>query len=182
LIKRHHRLAVIRRFADLLASLADLSVVNVLVNKNGKPPSYDVFESAWVCLIQRFENTLSHRNFPGPRNPDDRGMIFPDYTDTKRVVRLMRKMRHFNPIPSQPQFATRYRNLPMNSVIEDPSFRDSCDSFFVQAADLVAYLLYQKHHPNGYMKEKGGHRYFERLDPILCTVASSTDPQGIVRL
>src|SRR3712207_7335615 len=37
-----------------------------------KAASYDAFEEAWQALIQRFENTMSHRNFPGPMNSDER--------------------------------------------------------------------------------------------------------------
>ena len=68
------------------------------------------------------------------------------------------------------------------SLIEDPSLRDSENSYFVQATDLAAFLLYQRLAPNVYMRRKSGHNYFKRLDPILCKVASSTDPNGIVWL
>jgi hypothetical protein len=32
------------------------------------------------------------------------------------------------------------------------------------------------------MRKKGGRNYFDRLAPVLCTVASHRDPRGIVRL
>jgi hypothetical protein len=137
---------------------------------------------AWKALLQRFENTIEHRNFPGPANPDERGMIFPDHTDNKKLRQLSRQMRRYNPIPNQPNFGLGYRNLTVVNLAEDPSFRDSAHSYFVQAADLVAYLLYQKLLPCHYMRNKGGHNYFDRLEPILCKVASSSDRQGIVRL
>jgi hypothetical protein len=41
---------------------------------------------------------------------------------------------------------------------------------FSPAADLVAFLLYQELAPNVYMRKKGGHNYFDRLAPVLCTV------------
>lgn len=93
-IPKHHRLEILRRFADQLAVMPDLSLVSVVVDKQGKPAGYDVFEHAWKALIQRFENTLSHRNFPGPKNPDDRGLLFPDHTDDKKLTRLIRRMRN----------------------------------------------------------------------------------------
>ena len=130
--------------------------------------------------MQRFENTLSNRNFKGPANPDERGMLFPDRTDDRKLVLLLRRMRRYNPVPSQ--FGPGYRNLAVANVIEDPSFRDSAHSHFIQAADLAAFLLYQRQAPNAYMRRKSGSNYFRRLDPLVCKVASPRDPEGIVRL
>jgi hypothetical protein len=180
-IPRYQRLAMIRAFADTLAGLTDLNVVNVIVDKQSKSPGYDVFEMAWKALIQRFENTISHRNFPGPSNPDERGMIICDHTD-KRLVKLLRKMRRFNIVPSRFAPSLPSRSLPLQYIVEDATFRDSATTYFIQAADLAAYLLYQFFAPNNYIKSKAGHRYFLRLLPVLCTVASLSHPQGIVKL
>jgi hypothetical protein len=181
-IKRHDRLAILRAFADELAAMTDLNLVNIVVDKQGKPDDYDVFGIAWRALIQRFENTLSHRNFAGPANPDECGMLFPDHTDDKKLTGLLRQMRRYNPVPNQAAYGVGYRNLALSKIIEDPNFRESDHSYFIQAADLAAFLLYQSLEPSGYMRKKGGHNYFQRLAPILCKAASSKDPQGIVRL
>lgn len=181
-IRRNDRLTIIRSFANELASMNELNAINVVVDKSNKASPSDVFVFAWTALLQRFENTISSRNFPGPANPDERGMVFPDNTDNKRVTQLLRQMRRYNPVPHQQRFGIGFRNLMISHLIEDPSFRESAHSYFIQAADLIAYLLLQKLDPNSYMKRKSGHNYFNRLDPILCKVASSSDPQGIVRL
>ncbi len=181
-IKRYNRLAILRHYADELAAMADLNIINVVIDKTGKLADYDVFGMAWKVLFQRFENTMSHRNFRGPANPDERGMIVTDVTDAKKVRQLLRQMRRYNPVPSQPQFSLGYRDLRVTNIIEDPSHRDSAHSYFIQSVNVVAYLLYQQLCPNSYMRKKQGHRYFNRLDPILCKVASSHDQQGIVRL
>jgi hypothetical protein len=177
-IKRHDRLAILRDFADALASTTELNLINVVVDKERKPLDYSVFENAWTVLIQRFEDTVSHRNFRGPRNADDRAMIFSDETDNRQLQHLIRKLRVHNPIPSR----AGYRNAPMARVIEDPTIRNSEESYLIQAVDLCAFLLYQELAPGAYMKKKAGHNYFSRLAPILCTVASTSDPRGIVWL
>lgn len=100
-IKRNDRLTIIRHFLDELASLGYVSFINVCVDKLGKPNGYDPFAKGWQALIQRFENTLNHRNFPGPANPDDQGAIFCDETDDVALRRLYRKMRAYNPVPNQ---------------------------------------------------------------------------------
>ncbi len=181
-IPRHQRLTILRDLADELATMTDLNIINIVVDKQGKAADYDVFGMAWKALIQRFENTLSHHNFSGPANPDDRGMVFPDHTEDKKLVQLLRAMRRYNPISNQSQFVTGYRNLTLSNILEDPNFRNSADSYWVQAADLAAFLLYQNLVPSSYMRKKSGQNYFNRLDGILCKVASSSDPKGIVRL
>ncbi|MGH9916708.1 MAG: hypothetical protein ACRD63_15640, partial [Pyrinomonadaceae bacterium] len=75
---------------DQLATMTDFNVINVVVDKNGKRDDYNVFEKAWKALIQRFENTISRHNFSGPHNPDERGMLFPDHTDDKKLDQLLR--------------------------------------------------------------------------------------------
>lgn len=181
-IKRHDRLAILREFADQLASMPDLNIINIVVDKQIKSTDYDPFDMSWRVLIQRFENTISNRNFRGPANSDERGLLIPDATDDKKLTTLIRKMRRYNPIPSQSQYGGGSRNMTLQSIIEDPFLKDSEHSFFIQAADLCAFLLYQQLQPNSYMKRKAGQNYFNRLEPVLCKVASRNDPMGIVKI
>ena len=72
--------------------------------------------------------------------------------------------------------------MPVDRIIEYPSFRDSAESYFVQVADLIAFLLYQEIAPSAYMHKAGGQSYFRRLAPLLLAQASNRDLRGIVRL
>lgn len=181
-IQRNNRLTIIRAFLNEVGALPEISVINVIVDKRGKPEGYAVMEKAWGALIQRFSNTIKHRNFPGPANPDERGMIVPDNTDVKVVQGLMRKVRKYNPVPNQSQFGAGYRNMTITNMVEDPYFKDSRHSYFIQAADVVAFSLYQRMAPSSYIKKKSAQNYFNRLNGVLCKSASSSDPEGIVRL
>lgn len=91
-IKKHDRLTILRHFINEIARLPEVSIINVVVRKAGKTES-DIFEMAWRSLIQRFENTISFDNFPGPRNPDDKGMVFPDEGEARKLRNLLRRMR-----------------------------------------------------------------------------------------
>lgn len=133
-------------------------------------------------IIQRFENTMQYGNLPYSSGPHEHGLLLSDHTDDKKLTRLLREMRRYNPVPNQPDWGPGYRNLQLFRLVEDPNFRDSEQSFFVQAADLCAFLLYQHIEPSVYIRKKAGQNYFRLLDPILCKVCSSTDPEGIVRL
>ncbi len=178
-IKRNDRLTIVRMFADEIAKLPDVRSINVVAIKRPGDTSGSVFDRAWRALIQRFENTIANANFPGPKNPEERGIIFCDHTDA-RLNTLLRRMRRYNPVPNKPQFGGGYRNLLLNYVIEDPIHRDSTETYFIQAVDTIAYLIYQGKVPNGYMKRKGARRYFRRLQPIFLRRANLRNPYGIV--
>ncbi len=179
-IQKQDRLSILRFYCDELVSMNDLNIINIVVDKQGKPANYDVFEMAWKCLIMRLEKTLAANNFNGPRNADERAMLFPDHTDDKKLTQLLRKMRHYNPTPFPGN--SGWINKPLRTIIEDPNFRESHDSHFIQAADVCAFMLYQHLAPSAYMRKKGANVYFERLEPVLCKVAAPKDRWGIVRL
>lgn len=85
-IPKSIRLKILREALDFQSALAGVSIVNIVVDKLGKPLDFDVFDVAWVTLIQRFHNTISYKNFPGPQNPDDRGLLVVDASSSGRLV------------------------------------------------------------------------------------------------
>jgi Protein of unknown function (DUF3800) len=179
-IRKDRRLRILRDTLDFQSTLPDVNVMSVLVDKKGKSTAYEVFENAWMVLVQRFHNTIAAKNFLGPQNPQDYGLLVADRTDEPKLRTLTRKMRRYNPVPSR--IESEARQILLTTLVEDPVHRDSQHSYFVQLADVNAYFLYQKHEPCGYVRKKGARNYFDRLDPVLCKVASSTDAQGVVRL
>ncbi len=72
--------------------------------------------------------------------------------------------------------------MKLPSIVEDVSFRDSKHSYFIQAVDTIAFLVYQNTAPNLYMRKNSGQNYISRIKSILCLKASPHDPLGIVRL
>jgi len=179
-IQKSLRLRLLRDVLDFEAALPDINLVSIIVDKQGKPANYDVFDNAWRALVQRFHNTMSHRNFPGPQNPQDLGLLVVDKTEEKKLRSLTRRMGAYNPIPNK--YGGGYRQLPVTTLVEDAVHRNSLHSYFIQLCDVNAYFLYQKHAANRYVRKKGARNYFDRLDPVLCKVASTADPRGIVRL
>lgn len=173
------RLAVLRNTIDEIAKLPNLSITNVIVDKQGKPAGYDVFHTAWGVLFQRFENTLHFSNFPG-KFSEDYGLVLTDATAGSKLTRLVRRMSVHNPILSS--YGGVSRNMPIRKIIEDPHGKDSKDSLPVQIADVCAYFLLQRFAPNSFVRRKGGHRYFERLKPVLNKHASRSSDLGIVQL
>jgi uncharacterized protein DUF3800 len=75
------------------------------------------------------------------------------------------------------------KNIPVERVIEDPVFKQSHQSYFIQLADCVAFsLLKREVAPTPLVKKYGIHRMFERHVAAVCLrPASPKDPLGIVR-
>ena len=180
-IKRNDRLDIIKKSVDWLNSQPDINVFSIVVDKQNRTD--DIFELAWNILAMRFENTIRHNNFSGPKNSDERGMILSDNTEGEKLRKLIRKMRHFNTIPNNKEWYTEgSRNLKLEYIIEDPVFRDSQHSFLHQMNDVVAYCVKQKYQPNSYMKRKGGHNFYKRLDQVACKAVSNKNNLGIVEV
>jgi hypothetical protein len=128
-LSRPTRLKILQDFIDELAQTDYISITNVVVDKTTKPSGYDVFTNAWQAMFQRFENTLLHGNFPGGFRRDY-GVVLTDNTDGKKLTRMVRRMAVYNPIPHMATlYGSGYRNIPILRVIEDPSLRDSRNSF-----------------------------------------------------
>jgi hypothetical protein len=182
-IKRNDRLDILKKCMDWTANQNDISIITICTDKT-KHSSEDIFDITWQRLIQRFENTISHRNFPGPVNPDERGLILADNTDGTKLTKIIRRMRRYNPISNARMYCGNgYRNIPLQYVIEDPIFRHSYDSLIIQMVDVIAYCAMQLYKPNSYMKKKGGHRFYSRLRSVINPyVVRSGHPLSIVEI
>lgn len=181
LLKKHERLGILRNTIDELAKIPYISITNVIVDKSGKPPAYDVLNAAWGTLFQRFENTLRAGNFPG-KYKDDFGIVITDAVSGTKLMRLMRRMAVYNYIPNNSYYGPGSRNIPILRVIEDPSGRDSAESLPIQACDVVAYFLKQYVDPNSYIRKKRAQNYIARLQPVLNPWATRKNSLGIVIL
>lgn len=180
-IKRNDRVDILKKCIDWLNEQSGLNVFSVAVNKDGK--SKDIFELAWNTLFTRFENTMEKKNFNGPQNADDRGIVLSDNTDGGKLTKLLRKMRHYNPIPNRSDlYFGGYRDKKIQFIIEDPVFRDSANSLVHQMSDVVAYCARQIYEPNNYMKKKGGNNFYHRLEKVSTKVVTTSNSLGIVEL
>lgn len=138
-INKSDRLMMLRNALKLESTIRDIRVINVVVDKRNKGFEFDVFATAWDTLINRFENTIEHGNFPNPRRCriedescfDDKGMIIVDETDEVKLRLLIRKMRHKNLLPSRYGQGETVRH-DLKYVIEDPLHKQSETSMLIQ--------------------------------------------------
>lgn len=180
-IKRNDRLDILKKSIDWLNHQSHLNIFSIVIDKQGRTD--DIFELAWNTLTMRFENTISKNNFSGHQNADDRGLILSDNTEGEKLRKLIRKMRHFNSIPNRKDiYDGGTRNVRLEYIIEDPVFRDSQHSFLHQMNDVIAYCVRQRYEPNAYMKKKGGHNFYKRLDNVITKQVSRKNDFGIVEI
>jgi len=180
-IKRNDRLDIMKKCIDWLNDQKYARVFSVIVDKQGK--NEDIFELAWKTLLTRFHNTIAYANFPDGAGFPHTGMLISDNTEGEKLRMLVRKLRHYNPIPNdRGLYNDGYRNIKLTRMIEDPVLRDSKYSFIHQINDVLAYCARQLVEPNSYMKRKGGTNFYKRLTNVHCTPVSGHSRMGIVRL
>jgi hypothetical protein len=73
------------------------------------------------------------------------------------------------------------RDVRIGWVIEDPIFRVSSDSMFIQSADVVAYALKEKEFPQASRKKHQSHKIFSRKLVRICLHSKLSDDDGIIR-
>ncbi|MBN1293685.1 MAG: DUF3800 domain-containing protein [Candidatus Latescibacteria bacterium] len=128
------RIQVIDQFCDFISKL-DVKIINVVINKLLiQTADYMVLDRALTYSIQRIENDLKKIN------PASKFMIITDEGRLGKMRNTARKIQKFNLIPS------KYGHTPIRqeikSLIEDPLPKSSKESYFIQLADVIAYIVY----------------------------------------
>jgi hypothetical protein len=67
-------------------------------------------------------------------------------------------------------------------VLEDPIFRLSSDSIFIQSSDVVAYTLKEKEFPQSSRKKYNADKIFQRKLGMVCYRSKVSDADGIIRV
>lgn len=115
-----------------------------------------------------------------------RALIIADEGREREIVAAYRRMNVHNYIPSkrgQWEDGKRSKNIVAQRIIEDPFFKKSERSYFLQLADLAAYaLLKRETAPTKRVKKYNIHRMFDaHLGGICYKRAAIRDLFGIVR-
>ena len=156
---------------EFLRSSQEIAILTASIDKGSPqlPPTVKISETAWTMFFQRYENWLVARQ--------ELGIVVNDEGYEKMVRRLSRKMRMYNPIPSH---YGGYYQAPVVKIIEDPFSRHSQYSYFVQLADISAYLARLRHDHTPMHSWWGIHRLYKRIKPRYMLEASRKDNYGFV--
>jgi hypothetical protein len=115
-----------------------------------------------------------------------RAIVFSDEGREREITRAFRKMSVINHIPSQFRIwpdGKATKNIPARRIIEDPIFKPSHSSYFLQVADCVAFALLKREvAPTGNIEKWSINKMFEKHLANICFLpACAKDPLGIVR-
>jgi len=168
-LTRRARSAVHMQAMKLIGRRSDLfEVFAVCIRKDAirAKSSIDPKQQAWEYLIQRVERHAA--------NGDSTAMLVPDQGDERLVRGQLRRMRRF----SRP--GSRYGGKGLvrdaDNLVEDPVFRNSRESYFVQFADMCAYAAFRSIFPRPHFDGA----YWEALGAARCVRAAPRRYRGIV--
>lgn len=167
------RVEIFRRELLLLASLP-VEIIAACIDRK-------CVQDAHLFTLERLFNRIE----VNARKSGRRFILIIDEGKESEILKLSRKIRTHNPIPSQYggwANGQPVKNIVLDRLIEDPIFKESHQSHFLQLADFVAFSLLKQEVPptSAVMKYKLNEMY-NLLDPILCKHAYKGDKQGIIR-
>lgn len=141
---------------------------------NGSDNQFMAFER----LLNRINRTME--------SWDSYAHLICDEGKERQYTSLVRRMRIHNPIPSsygQWETGSTTKNITIDRILEDPQFKDSAKSYFIQSADFLAYALLRSEAPNSGARKRRIHVSFDQLDKVLTPECSKHDPRkkGIIR-
>jgi hypothetical protein len=115
------------------------------------------------------------------------GVLICDEGNENKLTAVVRKMKKENHIPHQTSlygYTNAPRNLPLQRIIEDPLFKTSKSSYFIQLSDFLAFSLLRNEKPLDGSTLEPVRTAFEQLDKTLVKVAFKSDPRkkGIIRV
>ncbi len=209
ILGKYQRSQIYYGLLDLVTQLPNVYVINIAIPVSGRSdPEMD----AWDRLLNRIERTMKSVEDKELRTRkrllselDDKiesktaeeikerllafrsmAMIIADEGRESELTKVCRKMRVFNPVPSsygEWSKGTHTQNITTEHVIEDPVFKPSHRSYFVQLADCAAFALLKREvPPTPRIKKYNIQKMWNKtIGKISLRQAARNDPFGVVR-
>jgi hypothetical protein len=178
MIPKGLRAQLFRETMDMLAGLPHVRVISGAWLMNGTE-TREIHAKAFSRIAERLQ-----------KRAVDSGSHILRMVDEGKDVELRRVARRsaiYNMVGSRYgawEDGAPAKNIPNDRLIEDPIFRSSARSYFLQLADFISYALLKSETTMTPLVERYRlHQCYERLKPVLVIKASTKDPKelGIVR-
>jgi hypothetical protein len=163
------RWKLIEGFAEIIGSSSFFSLIAVVINKRDsllQPEEYLI--SSITKLYQAFDEYLKIN--------EQNGIVLFDRANERSINTHVRKLMGTG---SSRQAVP---GVKIRWVVEDPFFRVSHDSMFIQAADVIAFTLKEKEFPQASRKKFNADRIFSRKLTPICLKSKIADDTGIIRV
>ncbi|HSY60714.1 MAG TPA: DUF3800 domain-containing protein [Cytophaga sp.] len=158
----------IRQFAERIGKQVSCSIIGVVIDKtSSKLDPRDYFTSAITNLYLAYDEFLKEQK--------SYGIVLFDRANEKVATTHVRKLMGTG--------ATG-QNIPgirIGWVIEDPFYRNSSDSFFIQATDMIAYTLKEQEFPLTARKKYNADKIFKNMLSDMCFKSSNASADRIIR-
>lgn len=161
------RWQLIEEYAETIGLFGAFSIIPIVLNKAEstlQPTEY--LEAMLTEIYTAFDGFLKEK--------DSRGMVFLDRANEKRinthVRRLMGTGASGETIPGR----------RLGWIIEDPIFRVSSDSMFIQSADVIAYTVKEHAFPQAARKKFNADRIFRTKLGARCVRTPKADDLGVI--
>lgn len=156
-----------------IENMHDVKVINAITNDKKK----HMLLFDW--MLTRINNTLKANNAYG--------VLICDEGNENKLTSVVRTMKKSNHIPDRVDFYghnNAVRNLPLERIIEDPLFKTSKSSYFIQLVDMLAFSLLRNEKPVLGSTLPLVQTAFEQLDNVLVKIAfkNDTKKKGIIRV
>lgn len=178
IISKWHRSEIFKESMSVFSSLDGAEIINGIWSREDRS-----LNEIHVHGFSRIQERLQRRAVA----QDSQMIVVADEGKEKELRKVARLSKIWNPVGSQYghwEDGSTYKNIPNERLIEDPFFKPSDQSYFLQAADFIAFALLKSEVP----ATRNVARYklnaaFDLLEPICVKKASAKDPRklGIVR-
>jgi hypothetical protein len=162
------RWKLMEEYAETLGQNTAFSLITVVIDKAKsklKPEEY--LTTAITKLYQAFDEFLKAK--------ENNGILFFDRANESAINTHVRKLLGTG------ASGESIPDIRIGWVIEDPIFRISTDSMFIQSADLAAYTLKEKEFPQASRQKYQAHKIFTRKLTEISFKSRIADADGIIR-
>lgn len=162
------RWKLMEEYAETLGQNTAFSLITVVIDKaKTKLEPKEYLTTAITKLYKAFDEFLKAR--------ETNGILFFDRANESSINTHVRKLLGTG------ASGESIPDIRIGWVIEDPIFRISTDSMFIQSADLVAYTLKEKEFPQASRKKYNADRIFQKKLSPVCFISKVADEDGIIR-
>jgi len=170
IVTKYRRSQIFKELLQLLSNLPGVRLFNAVSRPKQSTRAFE-----W--LVNRLNRAME--------SWDSRAILICDEGKEIAYTRMVRRMGVYNPIPSRYgtwDDGSATMNIPIERIIEDPFFKRSAQSYFIQLTDFAAYALLRRERPVPSKTRYGLHEAFGLMSSILVREASASDPKGIIRI
>lgn len=163
------RWKLIEDFGHVIGVQAEFKIIAVILDKQkSKLQPVNYITEIVTKLYQAYEHFL--------KSQKEWGIMLFDRANEKKISTHVRKLLGTGVSDQSSDTA------PINWIIEDPFYKVSSESMFVQAADLAAYTFKEQEFPRTSRKKFNADRIFKRKLASNCYVSPVSDENGIIRV